>query len=89
MPIDKEQFLKQFVKQALDERISLFLGAGGSCDAGYPNWADLFAPFARDLGTPINESTDYYRLAQYYSNRSEEHTLNSSHRLESRMPSSA
>lgn len=54
MPIDKEQFLKQFVKQALDERISLFLGAGGSCDAGYPNWADLFAPFARDLGTPIN-----------------------------------
>lgn len=53
MPIDKEQFLKQFVKQALDERISLFLGAGGSCDAGYPNWADLFAPFARDLGTPI------------------------------------
>lgn len=36
MPIDKEQFLKQFVKQALDERISLFLGAGGSCDAGYP-----------------------------------------------------
>ena len=68
MPIDKEQFLKQFVKQALDERISLFLGAGGSCDAGYPNWADLFAPFARDLGTPINESTDYYRLAQYYSN---------------------
>ena len=55
MPIDKEQFLKQFVKQALDERISLFLGAGGSCDAGYPNWADLFAPFARDLGTPIGE----------------------------------
>ena len=65
----KNSFLKtNFVKQALDERISLFLGAGGSCDAGYPNWADLFAPFARDLGTPINESTDYYRLAQYYSN---------------------
>ena len=34
MPIDKEQFLKQFVKQALDERISLFLGAGGSCVYG-------------------------------------------------------
>lgn len=68
MPIDKEQFLKQFAQQALDERISLFLGAGGSRDAGYPNWADLFSPFAKDLGTSIDESTDYYRLAQYYSN---------------------
>lgn len=68
MPIGKEQFLKQFTQQALDERISLFMGAGGSCDAGYPNWANLFLPVAKDLGTTIDESTDYYRLAQYYSN---------------------
>lgn len=68
MPIEKEQFLKQYAQQALDERISLFLGAGGSRDAGYPNWADLFSPFAKDLGTPLDESTDYYLLAQYYSN---------------------
>ena len=44
MPIEKVHFLKQFSQHALDERISLFLGAGGSCDAGYPTWADLFAP---------------------------------------------
>lgn len=68
MPIGKEPFLKQFTQQALDERISLFMGAGGSCDAGYPNWANLFLPVAEDLGTPISESTDYYKLAQYYSN---------------------
>lgn len=68
MPIAKEQFLKQFSQQALDERISLFLGAGGSRDAGYPNWADLFSPFAKELGTPLDESVDYYLLAQYYSN---------------------
>lgn len=68
MAVEKEQFIKQFVKQALDERISLFLGAGGSCDAGYPSWNDLFKPFAKELGTPIDESIDYYRLAQYYSN---------------------
>lgn len=68
MPIEKTHFLKQFSQHALDERISLFLGAGGSCDAGYPTWADLFAPLARELGTPIDETTDYYRLAQYYSN---------------------
>lgn len=46
----------------------MFLGAGGSCDAGYPNWADLFKPFASQLGTPLDETTDYYKLAQYYSN---------------------
>lgn len=68
MPIEKAHFLKQFSQHALDERISLFLGAGGSCDAGYPTWADLFAPLAKELGTPIDETTDYYRLAQYYSN---------------------
>lgn len=68
MSIEKEQFLRQFAQQALDERISLFLGAGGSCDVGYPNWANLFKSLAEELGTPINESTDYYKLAQYYSN---------------------
>lgn len=68
MSIEKNQFLKQFSQHALDERISLFLGAGGSCDAGYPTWADLFTPLARELNTPIDDKTDYYRLAQYYSN---------------------
>lgn len=69
MPIEKEQFLKQFAQQALDERISLFMGAGASCDVGYPNWANLFLPFAKELGTTIDDSTDFYRLAQYYSNK--------------------
>lgn len=68
MSITKELFLKQFAQQALDERISLFLGSGSSCDVGYPNWAELFTPFAEELGTTIDESTDLYRLAQYYSN---------------------
>ena len=68
MPMEKEQFLEQFSKQALDERISLFLGAGGSCDAGYPTWSNLFEPLAKELNTTIDSSTDYYLLAQYYAN---------------------
>ncbi len=68
MPIEKEQFLKQFSQQALDERISLFMGAGGSCDAGYPTWSNLFLPLAEELGVKLDDSTDYYKLAQYYSN---------------------
>lgn len=68
MPMGKKQFLEQFSKQALDERISLFLGAGGSCDAGYPTWFSLFEPLAKELKTTIDSSTDYYLLAQYYAN---------------------
>lgn len=69
MPIKREEFLRQFTQQALDERISLFMGAGGSCDAGYPSWANLFEPLAKELDAKIDDSTDYYRLAQYYSNK--------------------
>ena len=68
MPMEKERFLEQFSEQALDERISLFLGAGGSCDAGYPTWSSLFEPLAKELKTTIDSSTDYYLLAQYYAN---------------------
>lgn len=70
MDKEKERFLNQFAKQALNERISLFLGAGGSSDAGFPSWSELFAPFAEELNLIINDEDeiDYYRLAQYYSN---------------------
>lgn len=69
MPLNKEQFLNQFTRQALDERISLFVGAGASANAGYPSWHNLFQPIAKELGTPLDGTTDYYRIAQYYSNK--------------------
>ena len=68
MPLNKEQFLKQFTRQALDERISLFVGAGASINACYPSWYSLLKPLAKELGTPLSDSTNYYKLAQYYSN---------------------
>lgn len=68
MSITKECFINQFAQLALDERISLFMGAGGSCDAGYPNWKGLFEPMAQALNLTITESTDFYKLAQYYAN---------------------
>ena len=55
MPLTKEQFLKQFTRQALDERISLFVGAGASINAGYPSWYNLLKPLAEELGTPFNK----------------------------------
>ncbi len=57
MPLNKEQFLKQFTRQALDERISLFVGAGASINAGYPSWYSLLKPLAKELGTPLSDST--------------------------------
>ncbi len=68
MPIDQKQFISQFAQQILDGRTSLFLGAGGSRDAGYPGWMDLFKPFGKELDIPVDENTDYYKLAQYYTN---------------------
>ena len=59
MPLNKEQFLKQFTRQALDERISLFVGAGASINAGYPSWYSLLKPLAKELGTPLSDSTNY------------------------------
>lgn len=69
MPLSKEEFLNQFTRQALDERISLFVGAGASINAGYPSWHNLFKPLTKELGTTLDEKTNYYRLAQYYSNK--------------------
>jgi hypothetical protein len=69
MPLSKNQFLNQFTRQALDERISLFVGSGASVDAGYPSWYNLFKPLAKDLGTTMDETTNLYKLAQYYSNK--------------------
>lgn len=69
MPLNIEQFLNQFTRQALDERISLFVGAGASANAGYPSWHNLFQPLAKELGVKLDESTNYYRLAQYYANK--------------------
>lgn len=68
MPIEKDQFLQQFSQQVLDARTSLFLGAGASCDAGYPNWNHLFENFAKVLDIKTDDTTDYYKLAQYYVN---------------------
>lgn len=69
MPLTREEFLNQFARQALDERISLFVGAGASANAGYPSWHNLFKPLAKELGTVLDDATNYYRLAQYYSNK--------------------
>lgn len=55
MPIGKEQFLKQFTQQALDERISLFMGAGGSCDEAILTGPIYSCRSQGNLGPPLTK----------------------------------
>ena len=66
--MNKEQFLEIYSEKAINDEISLFLGAGISSSAGYPTWGVLLETCAKRLGITITEDTDLYLLAQYYSN---------------------
>lgn len=68
MGISENNFLDDMTKQILDGEISLFLGAGVSCSAGYPTWADLLKECAEEMGFQINNTMNLYLLAQYYAN---------------------
>lgn len=75
MYLSRNDFLLQFSQRVLDAKTALFLGAGGTIDAGYPSWKELFMPIAKELGKSIEDIDDYYKLAQYYSNHSDDNEL--------------
>ncbi len=75
MRLNKKDFILQFSQRVLDTKTALFLGAGGTIDAGYPSWKELFMPIAKELGKSIEDIEDYYKLAQYYSNHSDDNEL--------------
>lgn len=75
MYLSKNDFLLQFSQRVLDSKTALFLGAGGTIDAGFPSWKELFMPIAKELGKNIEDIDDYYKLAQYYSNHSDDNEL--------------
>lgn len=68
MSLERKEFVESFARDALDEHISLFLGAGSSCSVGYPSWRELFIPLAEELNIATDDFTDYYKMAQYYAN---------------------
>lgn len=75
MFLSRSDFLLQFSQRVLDSKTALFLGAGGTIDAGYPSWKELYMPIAKELGKTIDDIDDYYKLAQYYSNHSDDNEL--------------
>lgn len=68
MATGKKEFLNDMTKHILDGEVSLFLGAGVSCSAGYPAWGTLLKECAEEMGLCINNAMNLYLLAQYYAN---------------------
>lgn len=69
MPIKKESFVEDILKELEEENVVIFAGAGLSMPAGYVSWIDLLKPIADELGLDIEqEKYDLVSLAQYHVN---------------------
>jgi hypothetical protein len=69
MLIRPEDFAPRFA-EALDRRsASLFVGAGLSIAAGYPDWGSLLVGIAKEIGLDIKRESDFPAVAQFYVNR--------------------
>ena len=69
MPIKKELFIEDILKELEEENIAVFAGAGLSMPAGYVSWSELLKPIAEELELDIEqEKHDLVSLAQYHVN---------------------
>lgn len=65
MIIDKAELVSRFGEAILGNAAAIFVGAGTSIDAGFPDWNKLLAFARRRLGLPSSFS-DLALLAQYF-----------------------
>lgn len=63
MPIDQYELVDSFGKSALRGNGALFVGAGVSCAAGMPSWADLLEPLRINADVP--PMADFPLMAEY------------------------
>ena len=68
MPINKDFFIKDILKELEEENVAVFVGAGLSMPAGYVSWNELLRPIAEEIGLSIEKEYDLVSLAQYYIN---------------------
>jgi len=102
MPIEKNIFIRDVLKEIEEENLAVFAGAGLSMPAGYVSWSELLRPIAEELALEVDKEYDLVSLAQYYLNENsgnrselnkrliEEFTQNSSttqkHKILSKLP---
>ncbi|MDP1743107.1 SIR2 family protein [Polaromonas sp.] len=65
---DIEAFIKDFVKDLLENNAAVFAGAGLSKSSGYVEWTELLRDIAEELGLEVDKEHDLISLAQYHVN---------------------
>lgn len=63
-----EAFIKEFVKDLLENNVAIFAGAGLSKGAGFVDWKELLHDIAEEIGLNVKIENDLISLAQYHSN---------------------
>lgn len=71
MPFSREieAFIKDFVKDLVENNAAIFAGAGMSKSVGYVDWPELLHDIAEELGLKIEKEHDLISLAQYHVNQ--------------------
>lgn len=68
MPVEKNVFITDVLKELEEENVAVFAGAGLSIPTGYVSWSDLLRPIAEELKLEVDKEYDLVSLAQYYMN---------------------
>jgi len=69
MPIQKEVFIKNYLKALNNGDAAIFAGAGLSASSGCVNWRQLLREIAEELELDIEKESDLVAIAQYYYNK--------------------
>ncbi|MGT2910769.1 SIR2 family protein [Streptococcus cameli] len=64
----QDVFIKKFSKAIQEGNAAVFAGAGTSVGAGFVNWKELVASFAKEIDLDIEKEPDLIGLTQYYIN---------------------
>lgn len=70
MPIQKDVFIKSYLKALNNGDAAIFAGAGLSVSSGCVNWKQLLKEIAEELKLDIEKESDLVAVAQYYNNKS-------------------
>lgn len=67
--MDRKQFVKEYSQWLEQGSAALFVGAGMSRQAGYPDWRDLLKEIAHELDIDLASEHDLAGVAQWHINR--------------------
>lgn len=66
--MEKEIFIRKFVKSIYEGNAAIFAGAGTSVSAGFVDWQKLVKPFTKEIGLDIKKENNYLEMIQYFIN---------------------